>query len=273
MKYHAIKKILMLITGGIAAHKTPSIVSALSIHCGHEVHLMTTRNALKFVTEDALMYGAKKWWNGKYMAHIDATNGIDKLVVIPATANIIGKIANGIADDEVSTTCLRCPSHITKILFPAMNSDMWENRIVQDNIEKLLYYGWCVVDPGYGKMACGSYGKGVLPDTKDVANCITEIYHEREILINSEIDCSEFAKWYSKYTDKRFRIYYGETEEHYHVDTDYFCNDLNFKSFSPSVGGSYPVRKEDGKIIYLTHLNRIDYRNINKHKHYNSENK
>lgn len=238
----------MLITGGIAAHKTPSICSALSIHGGHEVHLMTTRNALKFVTKDSLMYAITKWWNDEYMSHIKAIDDvkIDKLIVVPATANIIGKIANGIGDDEVSTTCLKCPSKITKIIFPAMNPDMWNNSIVQENIEKLLYHGWCIVDPEYGKMACGVFGKGILPNTKYIVNCIENIECKRDVIINSEIDNN---LWYKQYSDKRFRLQNNETDDYYYV-----CNDDN--KINPPLQ-FYPIYKKDCKIVYLTHLNRF----------------
>lgn len=250
----------MLITGGIATHKTPTITNALSTYCGHNVHLMLTHSALKFVTKDALMYATTKWWNDEYMAHIKVFDEvkIDKLVIIPATANIIGKIAGGIGDDEVSTTCIKCPSYVTKIIFPAMNPDMWSNSIVQENIEKLLYHGWCVVDPGYGRMACGAVGQGVLPETKYLTVCIDKIEHKRDIMINGELHFKHNV-WYKDYTDERFRLCVSEDENYYYlVDPHHVRDD---KRLNLGNGSSYHIDKRDGKIIYLTHLNRIkDYK-------------
>lgn len=251
-------KILMLITGGIAAHKAPSISSALSTYCDHEVHIMATQNALKFFTKDAIMYSATKWWNDEYMAHIKVIDDvqIDKLIVVPATANIIGKIANGIGDDEVSTTCIKCPTSVTKILFPAMNPDMWNNSIVQDNIEKLLIHGWCVVDPGYGKMACGAVGQGVLPETRYLTDCVRDIEHQREITINQFKKLYNIVVWYRKYVNQIFRLGMYETNEYYSIDPRVDDPRLNHGN-----GSSYHVNKKDGKITYLTHLNRIkDYK-------------
>jgi phosphopantothenoylcysteine decarboxylase/phosphopantothenate--cysteine ligase len=245
-------KILMLITGSISAHKTPSIVSALSIYNNHKVHIMTTKNALKFVTKDSLMYSAEKWWNDEYMAHIKAIDEvkIDKLVVVPATANIIGKIANGIADDEVSSTCIKCPSTITRIIFPAMNTDMWNNNIVQKNIETILSSGWCIVDPGYGKMACGCTGQGILPETRNLVECIEKIECQREIVINENLIYN--GCWYSDFKNKKFRV----------IDSD-LCNYYVKIRFGDDNNHFfyYSVDKKDSKLIYLTNLNRIiDYK-------------
>jgi phosphopantothenoylcysteine synthetase/decarboxylase len=244
-------KILMLITGGIAAHKTPSIASALSLYGHHDVHIMTTQNALKFVTKDSLMYSAKRWRNNEYMGHIKVFNdGIDKMIVIPATANIIGKIAHGIGDDEVSATCIKCSSQVIRILFPSMNTDMWNNSIVQDNIEKLLLHGWCVVDPEYGQMACGVEGKGVLPKTNDIVKCVNKIVSQKNILIKNNIPSSY---WYAKYSGQQFRIFHSEDNNNFIINHHVDDNRL----IRGSGSRYYYVRKEDADIIYLTDLNRI----------------
>ena len=94
-------------------------------------------------------------------------------VIAPATANIIGKIANGIADNMLSTCVLATKAPV--VVAPAMNCNMYENIIVQNNIEKLKNFGYTIIDSEYGKLACGDYGKGKLADIKKISSVIEEI--------------------------------------------------------------------------------------------------
>ena len=164
------------ITGGIAAYKACGIVSYLKKE-GANVDVIMTENACKFITPLTLetLSGNKvvtdMFDRPDYMEvkHISLARKADLFIIVPATANIIGKIANGIADDMLSTTVMATTCPI--IICPAMNNYMYENQIVQRNIETLKHYGYKFVEPGTGHLACGYEAKGVLADTKDIINC------------------------------------------------------------------------------------------------------
>ena len=164
------KNILLGVTGGIAAYKMADVASML-VKQGADVHVVMTENATKFITAETFSVLTK---NKVYVdvfdenpddyvnvPHISLGTNADCILIAPATANIIGKLANGIADDMVSTTVLpaRCPI----LVAPSMNVYMFENRIVQDNIKKLKDYGFTIIDPAEGHLACGYDGKGKLP--------------------------------------------------------------------------------------------------------------
>ncbi|MDR1743727.1 MAG: bifunctional phosphopantothenoylcysteine decarboxylase/phosphopantothenate--cysteine ligase CoaBC [Dysgonamonadaceae bacterium] len=161
------KNILIGVTGGIAAYKAIEIVNALRKK-GHSVTVVMTKSAQEFIrplTFQTLsgnrvitdMFGSE---DPSRISHIELAKQADVFAIVPATANIIGKIASGIADDMLSTIALvvRCPS----VIAPAMNTLMYENRIVQENIEKLKSRGFTVLDTDNGTLACGDTGKGKL---------------------------------------------------------------------------------------------------------------
>ena len=164
------KKILLGVTGGIAAYKMANVASMLvKLHA--EVHVVMTRNAAHFITPQTFEVLTK---NKVYMdtfdetpddaahvPHISLGTGADCILIAPATADVIGKIANGIADDMLTTTVLpaRCPI----LVCPSMNGYMLENPIVQDNIAKLKKFGYQIIEPSEGYLACGYEGKGKLP--------------------------------------------------------------------------------------------------------------
>ncbi|MDD2498612.1 MAG: bifunctional phosphopantothenoylcysteine decarboxylase/phosphopantothenate--cysteine ligase CoaBC, partial [Desulfitobacteriaceae bacterium] len=163
------KVIAVGITGGIAAYKVAELVSRLTKK-GYEVHVIMTASAQKFITPLTFrtlsgnpvitdMFDPSPLWN---VQHVSLAEKADAFVVVPATANIIGKIANGLADDMLSTTVMaaQCPV----VLAPAMNVHMWENPVVQSNIKKLEELGYRLIDPGVGRLACGTEGKGRLAD-------------------------------------------------------------------------------------------------------------
>lgn len=163
------KTVVVGVCGGIAAYKVVDVVSRLR-KSGADVHVIMTENAAKFVSPLTFqsishnpvitdMFAEPKQWS---VEHIALADRADLIVVAPATANIIGKVANGIADDMLSTTIMATKA---KVLFvPAMNYNMYENQIVQENIEKLSYLGYMFMEPDTGMMAEGSSGKGRLPE-------------------------------------------------------------------------------------------------------------
>ena len=164
------KCIVLGITGGIAAYKVPDLVSKL-VKAGTEVHVIMTESATQFITPLTLqilsgnpvnigMFNPQKEWE---VQHISLADRADLLLLAPATANIIGKVCAGIADDLLSTTIMATKA---KVLFaPAMNVHMYENPIMQANISKLRSYGYHFLEPETGRLACGYEGRGRLPET------------------------------------------------------------------------------------------------------------
>ena len=165
------KNILLGVSGGIAAYKMANVASML-VKQHADVHVVMTENAAKFITPETFEVLTK---NKVYLdtfderpddpvhvPHISLGTGADLILIAPATADIIGKIANGIADDMLSTVVLpaRCPI----LICPSMNVYMLENPIVQDNIEKLKRFGYEIIEPAEGYLACGYEGKGKLPE-------------------------------------------------------------------------------------------------------------
>jgi phosphopantothenoylcysteine synthetase/decarboxylase len=171
------KNILVAVTGGISAYKAVDVISALKKQ-GHRVSAMATDSALQFVSENVLKITADRYWKHSWDApiHINATEPdmIDVFVIVPATANIMAKIRYGIADDLVSSTVLALPPNTLKMIFPAMNSRMWNNDVVQGNWNDLKLRGWEGLNPVSGMLACGTEGIGKLPSTKDIVENIKE---------------------------------------------------------------------------------------------------
>lgn len=163
------KKLVLGVSGGIAAYKGCEILRLL-VKSGASVQVLMTKNAGHFVgplTFEALS-GRKvctSLWDPHETAgisHIQWAEEADGVIVAPATANIIGKLAHGIADDALSTFMLAVTSPV--MICPAMNSNMYAGEVVQDNITKLKRYGFAVVDPEAGELACGTIGPGRLPE-------------------------------------------------------------------------------------------------------------
>ena len=165
------KTVLLGVTGGIAAYKIANLASALvKLHA--DVNVIMTQNATNFINPITFesLTGNKCIVdtfdrNFKFkVEHIALAELADVFMIAPASANVIGKIANGIADDMLTTTFMACKKK--KILAPAMNTNMYENPIVQDNIKKLKDYGMEIIEPATGYLACGTTGSGKLPDEK-----------------------------------------------------------------------------------------------------------
>ena len=169
--------IVLGITGGIAAYKACGIVSFLR-NQGANVDVIMTKNACEFITPLTLetlsgnkvivdMFERPDFTDVK---HISLAKKADLFLIVPATANIIGKVANGIADDMLSTTIMATKALV--VFAPAMNNGMYENPIFQDNLEKLKYYGYKIIEPSVGHLACGYDAKGKLPDNEDIINYV-----------------------------------------------------------------------------------------------------
>ena len=161
------KSIVIGITGGIACYKSAEIVNAL-VKNGHNVDVIMTENAQKFVTPLTFqtlsrnkvivdMFRPTDSWD---VTHISLAQKADVFAVVPATANVIGKIACGLADDMLTTTIMAATCR--KVIAPAMNTAMWNNPIVQANIKILRANGYEVLDTDSGRLACGDIGKGKL---------------------------------------------------------------------------------------------------------------
>ena len=169
-------KILIAVTGGVSAYKAVDVMSAFKKR-GFIVSAMATENGLRFVSENILRITANKYWKHEWSSpvHIEATNDIDIFLVVPATANIIAKIAYGIADDLVSLTAIALPEKCIKIICPAMNSRMLNNPVVHRNLLTIQKDGWKGLYPVHGMLACGTEGEGKLPLTKDIVESVVNI--------------------------------------------------------------------------------------------------
>ncbi len=167
------KKIILGITGGIAAYKSCELVRSL-VKEGADVQVIMTQNAMEFVTPLTLQtlsgnrVATKTFdlgWESE-IGHISLADSADLIVVAPATASFIGKIASGIADTLLTNVILATLSPV--IICPAMNVNMYTNRIVQENLERLGNRGFIIVEPSEGSLACGWEGKGRLPEIPDI---------------------------------------------------------------------------------------------------------
>ncbi len=173
--------ILLGVTGSIAAYKAAEITSRLTKQ-GHNVDVILTESGSKFITPLTLQTLSK---NKVYMdmfeeivpsevKHISLAKKADLVLIAPATANIIGKIAGGIADDFLSTVVMAAANHTPVYIAPAMNTNMYENPIVQENIENLKAGGYHFIDPKASLLACGDLGKGALADVDEIVDVVTK---------------------------------------------------------------------------------------------------
>ena len=171
------KTVVLGVTGSIAAYKIASLASSL-VKKGANVHVIMTQNATNFINPITFesLTGRKcliDTFDRNFefqVEHVSLAKQADVFMVAPASANVIGKIAGGIADDMLTTTIMACKA--PKIISPAMNTNMFENPIVQDNIQKLKDYGYEVIDPASGYLACGDTGAGKMPDPEVLENYI-----------------------------------------------------------------------------------------------------
>lgn len=175
------KKIVLGICGSIAAYKAVDIVRALK-QKGFDVFVMMTKNAKKFVHPrmfeslcgNPVITDLFKEKNviGDYL-HLSLAEKADLVLIAPATANVISKIANGICDDIVTTTVISTKSPV--LIAPAMNENMWLNPVVQENVKKLKNFGYQFIGPEYGELACGKIGWGRLAKVEDIVSKVVEV--------------------------------------------------------------------------------------------------
>ncbi|MBQ6977157.1 MAG: bifunctional phosphopantothenoylcysteine decarboxylase/phosphopantothenate--cysteine ligase CoaBC [Paludibacteraceae bacterium] len=168
------KHILVGISGGIAAYKIPELIRLL-VKAGAEVRVATTKNALEFVTELTLQtVSGSRVYSDVFAAinehsteHISLPDWCDAMIVAPATANILGKMAAGIADDALTTTICSCTARKPIVVAPAMNDKMWESPATQHAIETIKSWdNVTVIEPACGPLACGTEGKGRMPEVE-----------------------------------------------------------------------------------------------------------
>lgn len=167
------KTILLGVTGGIAAYKAAALASAL-VKQHAAVEVVMTQNATQFITPLTFeeLTGRRTMVNTfdrnftHQVEHISLAQRTDLVIIAPATANVCAKLAHGIADDMLTTTVLACKC--PKLIAPAMNTNMYENPMTQDNLNTLRHYGWEVIEPASGRLACGAVGKGKLPEPEEL---------------------------------------------------------------------------------------------------------
>lgn len=167
------KTILLGVTGGIAAYKSASLANML-VKSGAEVHVLMTEHATNFITPITFetLTGNRcviDTFDRNFefqVEHVALAQKADAFVIAPATANVIAKIAHGMADDMLTTTFLACKC--PKIIVPAMNTAMYENAVTQNNLEALRKYGMEIIDPASGRLACGDTGAGKMPEPETI---------------------------------------------------------------------------------------------------------
>lgn len=181
------KTVVLGVTGGIAAYKMPNVARMLKkMHCN--VHVIMTQNATNFITATTFetLTGNKcliDTFDRNFefsVEHVAIAKQAELVLIAPATANVIGKIAGGIADDMLTTTVMACTCKI--LIAPAMNHNMYHNSIVQENIEKLKRHGYEIIDPVCGMLANGDTGDGKLPSEETlVSYVVRELAHEKDL--------------------------------------------------------------------------------------------
>lgn len=180
------KKILLGVSGGIAVYKAAALTSKL-VQAGAEVKVIMTNSAIEFVSpltfqalsRNDVFYDTFDEKNSKVIAHINLADWADLVLVAPATANVIGKLANGIADNMLTTTLLATTSKVW--IAPAMNVHMYDHPAVQKNIQTLFEYGYQFIEPSEGFLACGYVGKGRLEEPEKIVSLLTSYFEEKTL--------------------------------------------------------------------------------------------
>ncbi len=186
------KCVVVGVSGGVAVYKALDVISRLRKK-DVEVHVIMTKSATEFVTPLSFqslsqnmvitdMFAEPKAWE---IQHISLAKKADLMLIVPATANIIGKVANGIADDMLSTTIMATKAPV--VFCPAMNTNMYENPIVQRNISLLKELGYEFIEPASGRLACGDEGKGKLQDTEIIAEETLRRIHSTKDLVGKKV--------------------------------------------------------------------------------------
>ena len=183
------KHIIVGISGGIAAYKIPELIRSL-VKAGAEVRVATTRNALQFVTELTLQtVSGSRVYSDVFAAinehsteHISLPEWCDAMIVAPATANVVAKMAVGIADDALTTTIASCVARKPMVVAPAMNDKMWENPATQKAIETIRSWeNVRVIEPAEGPLACGTCGKGRMPEIEELQEALEYAFAPQDL--------------------------------------------------------------------------------------------
>ena len=180
------KKIVLGVTGSIAAYKIAGLASML-VKQHADVHVIMTKNACNFINPITFETLTKNKClvdtfdrNFEFsVKHVSLAQSADVFLIAPASANVIGKVANGICDDMLTTTI--CATRKPVLISPAMNTGMYENPIVQDNLKKLASFGYTIIEPATGRLACGDNGKGKMPEPEELFdNILLAIAREKD---------------------------------------------------------------------------------------------
>jgi phosphopantothenoylcysteine decarboxylase / phosphopantothenate---cysteine ligase len=178
------KNVLLAVTGGIAAYKAATVASKL-YQSGYEVKVILTESAQKFITpltfqtltRQAVFTDTFEEKDPSVVSHIEIADWADLVLIAPATANAIGKLANGIADDMLTTTLLATKADV--LIAPAMNVNMFNHPAVKKNMETLASYGWRFIEPNEGLLACGWIGKGRLAEPEELIDSVHAYFQEK----------------------------------------------------------------------------------------------
>ena len=182
------KTVVLGVTGGIACYKAASLASAL-VKQHANVQVLMTENATRFIspitfeqlTGNKVLADTFDRSFQHSVAHVSVADRADFVLIAPATANVLAKLAHGLADDMLTTTVLAC--NCPKAAAPAMNTKMYENPVTQDNIAALRRYGWEIVEPASGRLACGAVGKGKLPEPEQLLEvCLHQLAHSKDMI-------------------------------------------------------------------------------------------
>ncbi len=180
------KEIILGVTGGIAAYKSVELLREM-VKRRANVHVVMTQNAQQFVSPltfqtlsgNPVLHEMFRLLTGSQIGHVALADIADLMVIAPATANILGKIANGIADDLLTTMVMAMK--VPVLFAPSMNVNMWESSFVQNNIGRLKAYGYQFIGPAEGDLACGSVGKGRMADLAEIIEKIEDIFTKKDL--------------------------------------------------------------------------------------------
>ena len=180
------KEIILGVTGGIAAYKAVELLREM-IKRGANIHVVMTQNAQEFVSSltfqtisgNPVLCDTFRLGTDSKVRHVTLPEIADLMVIAPATANILGKIANGIADDLLTTMVMAMKLPV--LFAPSMNVNMWQSSFVQNNVERLKAHGYQFVGPAEGELACGSWGSGRLADIAEIIEKIEDIFTQKDL--------------------------------------------------------------------------------------------
>lgn len=213
------KNVVVGVTGGIACYKAADLVSKLKKH-DINVDVIMTESACEFVNPLTFRtlsknpvvtstFAVPEAWK---VGHVSLAQKADVMLIAPATANVIGKVANGIADDMLTTTIMACKSKI--VFAPAMNVNMYENPILQENIAKLKRLGYMFIEPGAGLLACGDVGKGRMAEPAEIEAFVLDLLYGKDSAKDASCDSSADDQTPVKDLEgKRFLVTAGPTVE------------------------------------------------------------